>query len=99
MKAAVKAALAEAPPQIVIQPDAQAWNVSQCAEYLGVSDSQIRKLVNENAIPFFKAFTRIGFHPHLIRNWEGTKEMKRRSKADMAVEQEIKMRGKKRGAK
>lgn len=97
---AVEAALKNTRPhQTVIMPDAKSWDSKECAEYLGISAGLLYSLVAENRIPHFRLNTRIQFHPHKIREWEGTTEIvTRASRAKATVEKEIRER-KPRGAR
>lgn len=45
------------------------WGVAECAEFLGISSSTLRKWQARHAIPFVKLAGSIRFRPEQIRQW------------------------------
>lgn len=56
----------------IVQPDPKAWNINECAQYLGNSTGHLRHMVARNEIPHFWSGVSLRFHPAKIREWEGT---------------------------
>lgn len=47
----------------------QVFTVKEVAEYLDCSQSSIRSLVRDNAIPFFRIGVKLNFNKDAIDNW------------------------------
>lgn len=85
--------------QVVVMPDSHSWSIKECADYLGISESHLRKIVSSGAIPFFRMGVRVQFHPSQIRNWEGTKgKLAKKSAEDLVNEETRSGKTRRRGA-
>lgn len=61
------------------------FNVKEIAQYLDCSQSSIRSLVRDNAIPFFRIGTKINFNKEAIDNWIHRQEMKNMKTANNEI--------------
>lgn len=53
----------------------QIFSVREVAQYLDCSQSSIRSLVRDNAIPFFRIGVKLNFNKDAIDNWIHRQEM------------------------
>lgn len=54
----------------------QIFSVKEVAQYLECSQSSIRSLVRDNAIPFFRIGVKLNFNKDAIDNWIHRQEIK-----------------------
>jgi excisionase family DNA binding protein len=55
-------------------PEERSWDVPGVAAFLRVSDSTIRRMVRDGALPYFRVGAQLRFDPARLRAWRGATE-------------------------
>lgn len=63
----------------------QIFSVKEVAEYLECSQSSIRSLVRDNAIPFFRIGVKLNFNKDAIDNWIHRQEIQNMQPVDNEI--------------